>query len=185
MNTDRIQELLKKYRVPSGGEFGGVNMLRGLKDLCDMFIKPDFMGVEIGSFIGVSSELIAQYCKSLFCVDIWLHYFEIPNSDMDNAEAEFDAMVSNYTHIHKIKKRSVEASQDFENESLDFIYVDGSHEYQDVKDDLLAWIPKVKKGGYICGHDFTNTGVNKAIGETLDKSKITTFSDTSWAVLKD
>ena len=58
----------------------------------------------------------------------------------------------------------------FEDNSLDFVFIDASHEYEDVKNDILAWLPKVKRGGILAGHDYyVNqdwfSGVKKAVNE--------------------
>lgn len=52
-------------------------------------------------------------------------------------------------------------------EALDCVYIDCCHSYECVKRDLAAWIPKVKKGGVIAGHDINNSayGVRQAVGE--------------------
>jgi hypothetical protein len=52
-------------------------------------------------------------------------------------------------------------------ESLDCVYIDCCHAYECVKRDLAAWIPKVKKGGVIAGHDIANSayGVLQAVNE--------------------
>jgi len=42
----------------------------------------------------------------------------------------------------------------FEDESLDFIYIDGNHTYNSVKEDMELWFPKLKKGGLFAGHDY-------------------------------
>jgi hypothetical protein len=42
----------------------------------------------------------------------------------------------------------------FEDESLDFIYIDGNHSYESVKEDMNIWFPKLKKGGLFAGHDY-------------------------------
>jgi predicted O-methyltransferase YrrM len=48
----------------------------------------------------------------------------------------------------------VEASKDFEDGSLDFIYIDANHNLLRVVEDLWHWVPKVRSGGAICGHDY-------------------------------
>ena len=48
---------------------------------------------------------------------------------------------------------SAEAVNRFQDESCDFIYIDGNHEYSIVEEDIRIWYPKVKIGGYLCGDD--------------------------------
>ena len=69
--------------------------------------------------------------------------------------------------INIIKDYSVNASKLFENESLDFIFIDACHDYECVVDDLNAWFPKLKKNGIIAGHDYYAGfyGVEKAVNE--------------------
>jgi hypothetical protein len=51
---------------------------------------------------------------------------------------------------------SVTAAEYFTSESLDFVYLDASHNYDNVANDLRAWYPKLKSGGLLAGHDFIN-----------------------------
>ena len=55
-----------------------------------------------------------------------------------------------------IRKKSTEAARLFENNSLDFVYIDSSHDFNTVNDDLKAWFPKVKKGGILAGDDYAD-----------------------------
>lgn len=58
--------------------------------------------------------------------------------------------------IAVIKKDSIIASKDFSDNSLDFVYIDGNHSYECVKEDLNAWWPKVRKGGILAGDDYAH-----------------------------
>jgi hypothetical protein len=98
----------------------------------------------------------------------------------------YDIFLSNIEpvkHIIKpIKMTSDEASKLYEDESLFFVYIDGNHTYDFVKSDILHWLPKVKKGGYIGGHDIDNSewpGVRWAVNEMFGKN-IKTYSG-SWS----
>lgn len=51
---------------------------------------------------------------------------------------------------------SAAAAEYFTSESLDFVYLDASHDYNNVSVDLRAWYPKLKPGALFAGHDFIN-----------------------------
>lgn len=68
-----------------------------------------------------------------------------------------------------ITGRSVETSKTFINGKLDVVFIDGAHNEKAVTEDIIAWKPKVKKGGILCGHDRGNAGVPKALKKTLGK----------------
>jgi predicted O-methyltransferase YrrM len=54
-------------------------------------------------------------------------------------------------YYNDLKMKSMEAVKLYEDESLDFVFIDASHEYEDVKDDITHWMLKVKDGGIISG----------------------------------
>lgn len=60
---------------------------------------------------------------------------------------------------------SIEASKLFEDESLDFVFIDGAHDYESVKQDLEHWYPKIKTGGWLGGDDLHLSGVREATDE--------------------
>ena len=63
---------------------------------------------------------------------------------------------------------SLEAVKYFADNSLDFVFIDGSHDYESVKKDIQAWLPKVKSGGVLAGDDYaTWPGVKQAVDELL------------------
>jgi len=77
--------------------------------------------------------------------------------------------------INLIKNDSVAQSKTYPDEYFDIVYIDASHEYEDVKADILSWFPKVKVGGFFCGDDFIHSwpGVKRAVkenfGNTIEK----------------
>lgn len=52
-----------------------------------------------------------------------------------------------------IRNDSVSAAEQIEDNSLDFVFIDADHTYEGVKRDVEAWLPKVKGGGMVLGHD--------------------------------
>ena len=71
------------------------------------------------------------------------------------------------THINPIRKPSLEASQLYQDRSLDFVFLDAAHDYENVKNDILSWYPKIKVGGWLAGHDYflEHFGVKEAADE--------------------
>ena len=73
--------------------------------------------------------------------------------------------------IKAIRQKSVEAAKQYENNSIDLVWIDAGHSYEEVKEDIKAWYPKVRYGGLIAGHDFainhdvSRDGVVKAVLE--------------------
>lgn len=137
--------------------------------------------VEIGAWKGASTAYLAVDIINsgkdikLTVVDTWKgsNGLEI---EAENAEVSiFDQFKANLKPVEGLldmtflQMPSVEAAKKFKNESLDFVFIDGNHDFQDVCDDIDAWLPKVKKGGIIAGHDYGTdpnvgfTGVNKAV----------------------
>jgi hypothetical protein len=72
--------------------------------------------------------------------------------------------------VTPIRMTSLDAAKLYEDESIDVVFIDACHEYQCVKDDIAAWFPKVKRGGYVSGHDYPWSGedaVKRAVDESI------------------
>lgn len=71
-----------------------------------------------------------------------------------------------------LKAQSDESAANFENGSLDFVFIDADHVYTNCKKDILAWLPKVKRGGILAGHDYCkeHPGVIQAVDEIFADS---------------
>jgi hypothetical protein len=140
--------------------------------------------VEVGSWKGRSSSYMAVEIFNskkqikFDCVDTWLGSVEHtdPNSPFFVRELVEDKdwlyyQFLNNTRpvcdiINPIRLPSLDSVNLYQNRSLDFVFIDASHEYDDVKKDILSWYPKIKKGGVIAGHDFTIfEGVERAVNE--------------------
>lgn len=161
------------------------NSVAGLFEMVREIVKPDFVIAEIGSFSGVSSDLFARYCKQLYCIDVWdmdPGYQEIDPAALKRASDEFDIVCAWHDNIEPIQNFSLEAVNDFDDGELDMVYIDGRHDYPSVLADIKAWLPKIKKGGWLTGHDIDLDGdrVLKAVAEIIGND-FKTYRDTSWA----
>lgn len=106
-------------------------------------------GAEVGVFGGYFSEVMFQNIPALhlYCVDIWgTGKYKRAEDEARNRLAKYNATI--------IKKPSALAAKDIVDGSLDFVYIDAAHDYENVKIDINAWTPKVRVGGVIAGDDF-------------------------------
>jgi predicted O-methyltransferase YrrM len=181
------EQLLETPRMYYNSDWPHENSVRGLLMLIEEHVKKDFVIAEVGSFSGVSSEAFAQNCKELHCVDAWEAYWEIQDSTkMKVAEASFDRMAANYENIKKVKSTSAAAVENYPNGYFDMVYIDAAHDYENAKNDVLLWLPKIKQGGIIAGHDYRydpNIQVYEVVEEIFSKLyKIERYPDSSWVV---
>jgi len=131
------QEMVKRF--PSGSKFVEIGSWKGKSSA--------FMAVEIAN----SGKQIDFYCVDTFEGSVeHQNNPELPrlyNIFKDNMKPVED-------YYQDMRMSSMEAVKKFQDESLDFVFIDGSHEYEDIKDDIKSWLPKVKKGGVLAGHDY-------------------------------
>lgn len=181
----RLLSLLNENRLSFYDDAGGVNRLQGLYELIKENFTSDFEIAEVGSFQGKSTELFALTTKKVWSIDPYLPYVEIDPSFMQDAEQQLLNMMQNYNNIQKIKKTSMEACILFEDNSLDAVYIDGAHDFENIKLDIFNWLPKVKVGGYISGHDYTTVPVIKYVVDNIfPNHDIKVYQDSSWIVKK-
>jgi hypothetical protein len=147
-----------------------VNYLYGLDDICKKYIQKNFTLLELGSNDGVSTSLFSSYCDRVVSVD--LNKTQRMEKVLEtHKNIEFHCM-----YFNEFKTKC--------NEKFDFIYIDGMHTYEDLKEDLLLSFSLIKDNGTISGHDFNSRtpGVIKAVYEFFDEKDIEVFSDSSWVI---
>lgn len=136
--------------------------------------------VEIGSFFGKSTAFMA--------VEIFNSHKKIKFDVVDTFEGSpehknliegkkvLDIFLENIEPVKNIINKiqigySEEKAKLYKDESLDFVFIDANHTYEYVKKDIEAWLPKIKKGGIIGGHDFNIfywPGVVQAVTEKFN-----------------
>jgi hypothetical protein len=144
------------------------------------------VGVEIGVCEGEYSEHILKNrsVERLFSVDSWRHWGHNPDS---NDVSDFEHACRARTALERltvfgdrsviVRASSEIASSLFLDGSLDFVYIDASHDYESVYKDLCLWFPKIKAGGIISGDDFVDGpyACNKRTTEFGVKRAVTEF----------
>jgi len=158
----------------------GLRLLRKARDLKESIVsgggdRRDFLlkklpknsiCAEVGVWKGTLSKRIIKLTKPkrLILIDAWASDMMHDNSDVQNlTQNDFDLLYSNVLkkfsdndEVEIIRKNSKEAVKIFPDEYFDWIYIDASHHYEDVLQDLELARLKVKKGGIIAGDDYIN-----------------------------
>jgi predicted O-methyltransferase YrrM len=133
------------------------------------FQKPGCLWVEIGSCFGRSTCVVAPTLSKLRgarLVSVDIRQASFGNTlpvFLDNLQ-HYD--VRDFVEYHTMS--SLAALKLFEDNSIDVLYLDGAHDYETVKAEIIYYWPKVKQGGFIAGHDYYNKGrkqVKRAVDE--------------------
>ena len=145
--------------------------------------------VELGAWLGKSSSYLCDKAtgQDIIIVDTWKGSpNELTTTHKLATEQDiYELFVENMGErkYKTIKATSKAAAGKFKEESLDVVFIDLTHTYEAVKEDIKLWLPKVKKGGYIAGDDYHENwkGVIQAVDELLPHAK---FIDDCWIYQK-
>jgi len=136
-------------------------------------------GAEIGVLKGWYSKWLCVKVKGLklYLIDPYIYYKEYSEQrkqkDLDSYEAEARNRLAKF-NVEFVKKTSMEAIKDFLDERLDFVFIDANHDYKWVSEDIREWSKKVRKGGIVSGHDYSDhhLDVKRAVNEWVKDNKI-------------
>ena len=112
------------------------------------------------------------------------------SSEHDKSVDYYEITKENIKHIIEnislIKNDSISESKNYDNNYFDVVYIDASHEYEYVKNDIISWLPKVKKGGIICGDDYIDgwPGVIQAVNEVFGENVKIVGNQQWWVKIK-
>jgi hypothetical protein len=156
--------------------------------------------VEVGTWLGQSAAYMAVEISNsnknikFDCVDTWQGSDEHRDFKEIIDNSLYEKFLKNIEpvkeFINPIRMESLKAAELYENETLDFVFIDASHDYENVLKDIYAWFPKLKKGKILAGHDYDPHwhGVIKAVNEFLQNekydSKLDIISEGCWGVIK-
>lgn len=128
------------------------------------------VGVEIGTAEGYTTTYLLDTIPdlSLIGIDPYIDYVDWDGNSINNSDIGYQQLLYKtekyglaYNHI---RETSDNAAQHIEDSSLDFIFIDGLHTYDQVLKDCTNYYPKLKSGGLFIGHDYnTIADVNKAV----------------------
>ena len=154
------------------------------------FFSDDSNFLEIGCYYGKSTIFLSESIKEsgknikLHVIDTFDGY---GNSKIENNFYEvFKKNVFNSGSDEIIKIYSGKSEDEilkFKDEFFEFIFIDGSHDYDDVKRDIQNCLKKLKIGGVLSGHDYDYTPVKNAVNDTIGEKNLQ-FHNNSWIFKK-
>ncbi len=128
----------------------------GRDNLPSLFRELGFKtGAEVGVYLGDYSEKLCKGNQNLklYYIDPWEGYHIYDSDVSKKAYITAQEKLREY-NCKLIKKTSAKAVKEFADGSLDFVYIDGNHEFNHVIEDIMIWSKKVRIGGIISGHDY-------------------------------
>lgn len=131
------------------------------------------VGAEVGVDSATTTEYILRMCPlvSIYAIDPWTAYSDVlsENISQEHQDKHYQQSVDKLTpygdRVSIVRMTSMDAVKLFDDCSLDFLFIDGSHNYENVLEDLIHWYPKLKLTGLLSGHDIGVPSVYKAMTE--------------------
>lgn len=129
--------------------------------------------VEIGNYYGRSTAFMAveiarsEKAINFYSIDPHDGWGDVPTGDHSYEILEKNLEPAK-EYVTLIRKRSTEVDM----KNVDFVFIDGDHSYEEVKADIAHWLPRIKKGGMIGGHDYDMTSVRNAVNEFFNQVKV-------------
>lgn len=138
------------------------------------------IGAEIGVCLGINSWYLLSECSNvtkLFGIDHYEPYQEwdrpIGKSEqlrnLSTLRANLPMLGDRFHFLHSDSQLAAEVIDD---DHLDFVFIDGGHSMRQVLRDLDSWVPKVRQGGLIAGHDSNLFSVNFAVTSWCKNKKV-------------
>jgi len=167
----------------------------GSRDFLLEMLPNNSVGAEIGVHLGHFSALILDIVKpsKLHLIDPWKYeaseaysgsfYGGMAKGEQPELEARYETVLRKFQvlidsgKVEVNRGTSEEVAQNFPDEYFDWVYIDGNHFYEYVKQDMELYLKKVKVGGYLTGDDYTEEGwwkggVKKAVDEMIETQNV-------------
>ena len=151
--------------------------------LIDLVKRHDWQrGAEIGVLRGKVFFALLGACPrlSMIGVDTWDYWPGPEQPNLETGEARHSHLPMREYEVNVlaranefgsratiIKKVSIEAAKEVPDAALDFVFIDATHTTEAVLQDIAAWKPKIRAGGYITGHDINWPSVERAVASSF------------------
>jgi len=146
------------------------------------------IGVNHGYMVQDVLRSIGGEMHEYWAIDIWKKF------RMSYTQEKWDLMYEKvcksmcyFPILRVVRMDSTEVTKLFRDEYFDGVFLDTTHTYENTKREILAWLPKIKKGGLFAGHDYGSTrkahsGCKIAVDEILPGAKVYPCMVYTWEV---
>lgn len=204
-----LQDEWKKFKEANPYAFNGVTCFDATVEALKRRLPPGpVLGAELGVFAGrFSRRLLQREDLRLLMVDSWEGdgaAYQVDSGDWhgrltQDMQDEYKRAAEAATAFAEDRRRVIHmrtdaAAEYVGDDGLDFVYVDADHSYQGCAEDIRNWWPKVKSGGWLCGHDYGQgpagdeqfPGVRQAVDDFVRANQLELERDTglTWFVKK-
>lgn len=118
---------------------------------------------EVGIYTSSTTKKILKTTYSIideyWAIDRWLAWSAVRKKKQDEWDSFYFyacRLMRYYPKLHVVRLDSIEASKLFPKFYFDLVYIDADHLYEPYTNDIKSYLPLVRKGGTIGGHDYDN-----------------------------
>ena len=158
-------------------------------------LKGELVGVEVGVCLAHTTESFAKGIKNLkklYAIDNYPTFVDWDGSDWNQDRQNLmkktaqEKLILYKNKVEFIHVSSEEFVKTIEDESLDFVFIDGDHSFDAVLKDFQNYYPKVKKGGIFGGHDIQLHSVRNALTHFLKEisKEVIDVANSAWYLRK-
>ncbi len=142
--------------------------------------------VEVGCWKGNTTKSLLDVCDNVYAVD---HFNGSPGDVSGDIAKKHDIYqdfynnVGGHPNLTILRGSSVDMAKQFNGNKVDMVFIDAGHEYDEVKEDIDAWLPKTTK--ILAGHDYCKEfpGVIKAVNEFAENRDVNVIGSVWWCNL--
>lgn len=162
-------------------------------------LKEGMIAVELGSYLGGSVCLLASNLREpnirVYAIDNWvcdnISQASLDWSKLEKHDQVYGQFIKNISErgfgdiIYPIKSDTAKAAIMFEDKSVNYLFMDAAHGYGGVKEELLAWLPKLADNAFCFIHDWPAECIRDAVYEVVGRENIKVVRGGSSVIIKD
>lgn len=131
--------------------------------------------VEIGTYLGRSAAYMGQAIKDsgkdilFYTIDTFAPDPALPDKPID-ARQRFQRSINDLRlndYVFSLEGKAVGVKHRFGPRQINFLFIDGAHDYETVKAEIETYLPKMNPNGTIAGHDYDYHEVKRAVNEVF------------------